>query len=85
VSFFLSETPPGRGPKLHQHPYEEVFVVQSGTMTFTVGDETVEVSGEAVLVVPPNTPHKFVNSGSEIARHVDIHVTEKMDTTWLED
>ena len=24
VSFFLSDTPPGRGPSLHTHPYAEV-------------------------------------------------------------
>jgi mannose-6-phosphate isomerase-like protein (cupin superfamily) len=85
VSFFLSETPPGRGPRLHKHPYEEVFVVQAGTLTFTVGEETVEVTGEKIVVVPAGTPHKFVNSGAEIARHIDIHVAERMSTEWLED
>ena len=27
--------PPGGGPNLHTHPYEEVFVVQEGHATFT--------------------------------------------------
>ncbi|HSS96472.1 MAG TPA: cupin domain-containing protein [Terriglobales bacterium] len=84
VSFFLSETPPGRGPRLHTHPYEEVFIVQAGTLTFTVGTETVEVSGEKIVVVPAGTPHKFINSGTEIARHIDLHVNERMVTEWLE-
>ena len=30
VSFFLARTPPGRGPRLHRHPYEETFVVHEG-------------------------------------------------------
>jgi quercetin dioxygenase-like cupin family protein len=33
VSFFLVDAPPGSGPKLHEHPHEEVFVVQEGTVT----------------------------------------------------
>jgi quercetin dioxygenase-like cupin family protein len=84
VSFFLSETPPGRGPRLHTHPYEEVFIVQAGTLTFTVGDETIEVSGEKIVVVPAGVPHKFINSGEGIARHIDLHVNDRMVTEWLE-
>ena len=30
VSFFLTDAPPGTGPGLHKHHYEEVFVVQEG-------------------------------------------------------
>lgn len=85
VSFFLSSTPPGRGPGLHTHPYEEVFIVQAGKLTFTVGEETVEVNAERVVVVPPNTPHKFTNTGDEIAHHIDIHVSGQMQTKWLEE
>jgi mannose-6-phosphate isomerase-like protein (cupin superfamily) len=52
VSFFRSETPPGQGPELHAHPYEEVFVVQEGELTFTVGDTTVEATGGQIVVAP---------------------------------
>jgi mannose-6-phosphate isomerase-like protein (cupin superfamily) len=51
VSFFLSETPPERGPGLHTHPYEEVFVVQEGELTFTVGEAAIEATGGQILVV----------------------------------
>jgi quercetin dioxygenase-like cupin family protein len=27
VSFIWVELPPGEGPKLHRHPYEEIFVL----------------------------------------------------------
>jgi mannose-6-phosphate isomerase-like protein (cupin superfamily) len=84
VCFFISDTPPGRGPSLHKHPYEEVFVVQSGKLTFTVGDEIIETSGEQIVIVPAGVPHKFVNSGTESARHIDIHVNPRMVTEWLE-
>ncbi|HEX2905555.1 MAG TPA: cupin domain-containing protein [Phototrophicaceae bacterium] len=84
VSFFLSHTLPGHGPGLHWHPYEEVFIVQSGKLTFTVGDVTIEATGGQIVIVQPEVPHKFINSGPEIACHVDIHVNTRMITTWLE-
>ncbi len=73
VSFFLVDSPPGSGAGLHTHPYEEIFVVQEGEATFTVGDATVEVGGGQIVVVPAGVPHKFVNSGSGQLRQVDIH------------
>ena len=85
VSFFLSDTAPGKGPDLHKHPYEEVFVVQEGELTFTVGDETIEATGGQVVIAPAGVPHKFVNSGVGRARHIDIHVSRRMITDWLED
>jgi quercetin dioxygenase-like cupin family protein len=85
ISFFVNDSPPGSGPALHSHPYAEVFVIRSGQLTFTVGDQTIEVSGENVVIVPPNTPHKFINSGTETAHHIDIHTSAQMVTTWLEE
>ena len=85
VSFFLTDGPPGSGPKLHKHPYEEVFVVQEGELTFTVGDATIEATGGQILVVPAGVPHRFVNSGAGWARHIDIHTSRRMITEWLED
>ncbi|MFL5992156.1 MAG: cupin domain-containing protein [Rubrobacteraceae bacterium] len=85
VSFFLSETPPGKGPRLHAHPYEEVFVVQEGALTFTVGDAAVEAPSGHIVVVPAGVPHKFVNSGTGHARHIDIHTSRHMTTEWLDE
>ena len=83
VSFFLSETPPGRGPELHTHPYAEVFVVQEGDLTFTVGDATIEATGGQIVIAPAGVPHKFVNSGTGRTRHIDIHTSRRMTTEWL--
>ena len=85
VSFFVSATPLGGGPKLHKHPYAEVFVVQAGNLTFIAGDETIEASSGQIIIVPAGVQHKFTNTGSVIAHHVDIHTSGKMETTWLED
>ena len=85
VSFFLSETPPGEGSRLHTHPYEEVFVVQEGALTFTVGDAAVEAPSGHIVVAPAGVPHKFVNSGAGHALHIDIHTSGRMITEWLDD
>jgi mannose-6-phosphate isomerase-like protein (cupin superfamily) len=85
VSFFLTEAPPGSGPGLHTHPYAEVFVVQEGQATFTVGDGSIEATGDQIVVVPAGTPHKFVNSGTGRLRQISIHASERMVTEWLEE
>ena len=85
VSFFLVESPPGRGAGLHKHPYEEVFVMQEGSVTFTAGEEVIEARGGQVVIVPAGVPHKFVNSGAGRLRQIDIHASERFVTEWLED
>jgi mannose-6-phosphate isomerase-like protein (cupin superfamily) len=84
VSIIVVNAPPGGGPRLHRHPYEEVFVVQEGTATFTAGDGAIEASGGQVVVVPAGVPHRFVNSGTGRLRQVDIHASERFVTEWLE-
>jgi quercetin dioxygenase-like cupin family protein len=83
VSFFLVDVDPGEGPALHQHPYVEVFVVQEGTATFTVGEATMEVVAGHIVVAPADVPHAFVNSGSSALRTVNIHPVPRMETVWL--
>ena len=85
VSFIVVDAPPGSGPRLHRYPYEEVFVVQEGSATFTAGDEVIEAGGGQVVVVPAGVPHKFVNSGTGRLRQVDIHASDRFITEWLED
>jgi len=83
--FIVSSTLRGRGPSLHTHPYAEVFVVLDGEATFTAGDEEVVITGVHVVVVPPETPHKFVNTGDELLRMVTIHANGELIQTDLED
>ena len=85
ISVLLIDAPPGHGPRLHRHAYEEVFIVQEGTGTFTAGDESTEAHAGEIVVVPPNTPHRFVNSGDGPLRQIDIHVSSRFVTEWLED
>jgi quercetin dioxygenase-like cupin family protein len=85
VSFFLSTHAPGEGPRLHRHPYEETFILLDGRATFTIGDETLEPAPGHVLIVPANTPHKFVNSGDSRLQQVSIHSAPEMSQEWLEE
>ena len=85
VSFFLSDTAPGKGPDLHKHPYDEVFVLQEGELTFTVGEDTLKATGGQIVIAPAGAPHKFVNSGTGQAKHIDIHTSRRMITNWLEE
>ena len=84
VSVIVVDAPPGSGPKLHSHPYEEIFVIQDGTVTFTAGDETIEANGGQVVIVPGGVPHRFVNTGEGRLRQVDIHASDRFITDWLE-
>jgi mannose-6-phosphate isomerase-like protein (cupin superfamily) len=75
---------PGRGPSLHQHPYTELFFVLEGEATFSDGaDERVIGAGE-VVIVPPEQPHAFVNSGQSTLRQIDVHLSPRFVTDWLE-
>ena len=83
VSVIVVDAGPGEGPRLHRHPYREVFVVLEGEATFTLGDEQRVVTAGAVVVAPPGVPHRFVNSGTGRLRQVDIHEHPRFDTEWL--
>ena len=85
ISFILVDMAPGSGPRLHKHPYVEIFIVQEGRATYTVGADTIEVQAGQIVVAPPNVPHKFVNSGTGPLKQVDIHLSTRFVTEWLED
>jgi mannose-6-phosphate isomerase-like protein (cupin superfamily) len=85
VSSFITAYPHGAGPSLHKHPYSEVFVVQEGQATFTAGDDELVVEGGNVVVVGPETPHGFKNSGEGTLRVVSIHPSGEVKQTNLAD
>jgi mannose-6-phosphate isomerase-like protein (cupin superfamily) len=84
VCVIFVDLPPGGGPKLHRHPYEEVFIVLEGEAKFTVGSDTVDARAGQVLMVRPGVAHKFINSGSGQLRQIDIHANDRFVTEWLE-
>jgi mannose-6-phosphate isomerase-like protein (cupin superfamily) len=82
-SVILVHSRPGVGPKLHRHPYAEVFIVESGTATFQIGDEFLDVEGGNVVVSPPGEAHGFTNGGTDELRLTAIHGSGRFNTEWL--
>ena len=79
----LVHSQPGVGPKLHRHPYAEVFVVESGQATFQIGDETAVVDDGHIVVSPPGEAHGFTNTGTGELRLTAIHGASRFNTEWL--
>ncbi len=85
ISLIWVDMPPGDGVRLHRHPYKEVFVIQDGAATFTIGSATLEAQAGQIVIAPAGLPHKFTNSGQGQLRQIDIHLSRQIITEWLED
>jgi len=83
VCVIFVDQPPGGGPAQHRHPYEEVFITLEGEATFLVNGEEIVAGPNEVVIVPPDTPHGFTNSGQDRLRQINIHVSSRFSTEWL--
>jgi len=59
VSLIFDHSDPGGGPRLHRHPYDETWIVQEGNVTFQAGNARLHATPGDILIVPPDTPHKY--------------------------
>lgn len=84
ISLILNHSEPGQGPRLHKHPYDETWVVIDGNLTFQAGDQQLEAGPGDIVIVPPQTPHKFTNDRPGRAKLVCIHANPTFVTEWLE-
>ena len=50
ISFIWVDMPPGDSIRLHKHPYEEVFIIQEGVVTFTVDTTTLKARQDKSLL-----------------------------------
>jgi quercetin dioxygenase-like cupin family protein len=82
VCVILVDAPPGRGPSLHRHPYAEVFLVQEGEGVFATEDGERTVRAGDLVVIPPNTWHRFTATGDGPLRQIDIHASPSFSTEW---
>ena len=82
VSFFIVQISPGRGPKKHRHPYEEIFILLDGEIKAVIDDQPQVIGKNKIAVIPAGTWHEFqVCSDSPVAM-VNIHPVPKMITEW---
>ena len=84
VSFFVMNAERGRGPSLHTHDYHEVLITLEGRATLHTSEGDIEVGPGHVTVVPPGEPHGFTSSGDVPLRQVNIHVSPRMISRWLD-
>jgi mannose-6-phosphate isomerase-like protein (cupin superfamily) len=83
VSIIFVDAPLGGGPQLHNHPYEEIFIILEGEAKFVAGDRQLTAGAGEVVIVPPEMPHSFTSSGPGRLRQIDIHVNSTFITDWL--
>ena len=63
-------TPPGGGAPPHIHHREdEIFLVQSGTLSYFCDDVWTSVQPGGALFLPRGKLHTYRNDGDEIGRH----------------
>jgi mannose-6-phosphate isomerase-like protein (cupin superfamily) len=84
ISFFLVNNEPGKGPDLHKHPYSETWIVRSGKACITADGQEIEAVPGDIIVVTPETPHKFKNIGTERLEIICMHSSSRMIQVELE-
>jgi mannose-6-phosphate isomerase-like protein (cupin superfamily) len=84
ASIILVDAGPGEGPGLHVHSYAELFFVLEGSATFTDGEQERTATAGELVIVPPDQPHGFVNSGPGRLRQIDVHLSGRFGTRWLD-
>lgn len=85
ISFFAVDLDPGQGPGLHVHPYHETWLVLAGAAEFEIGEEALVAFPGDVVIVPPRTPHRFMNKGDQPLEMVCIHASGRVVQRYLED
>jgi mannose-6-phosphate isomerase-like protein (cupin superfamily) len=84
VSLILDHSEPCHGPRLHRHPYDEIWVVVEGSLTLQLGGDHHHAGPGDIVIAPPGVPHKFTNDGPGRCNLVCIHSSPTMITEWLE-
>ena len=84
LTLILEDMPAGRGPRLHRHPYDELWVCQAGAADFADGESVHRVGPGDIVFAPAGLSHTFTSVGEVPLRMVCIHVSPKFSTEWLE-
>ncbi len=83
ISLFVGGLEPGEGPGLHKHPYSETCVIHAGRAAMTVAGETIVAGPGDIVVIKPETPHRFTAIGDEKLVAVCIHASDQFIIEWL--
>lgn len=75
--------PPGGGPPLHRHDYEETFIVLDGRLELTFRGTIQSADAGTTINVPANAPHRFHNSSDAPARLLCITAPPGQDEFFI--
>jgi mannose-6-phosphate isomerase-like protein (cupin superfamily) len=81
---YLVNAPPGRGPVLHRHPYDEIAFIQAGRALWTVEGTEFEAGAGEILVVKAGEAHKFRSIGDAPLVQLDVHLGPQFEQENLE-
>jgi quercetin dioxygenase-like cupin family protein len=81
LHWFEPDHPPWPAP--HSHPYDQLAFVLQGAMRFTLGDETRDVVGPAVVWIPADMPHSADVIGDEPCFNLDVFGLVREDFSHL--
>lgn len=77
ICAYLLNAPPGRGPRAHRHPYDEVQFVRAGRALYNVNGEEFEAGPGDILVIKAGEVHSFKCIGEEPLVQVDVHLSSR--------
>ena len=67
----------------HVHPYEQITIVESGTLEFTLGSENLKVEAGQMISIYPNVAHSTRGLGDEPVKALNIFHSAASDTASL--
>ncbi|HSL28589.1 MAG TPA: cupin domain-containing protein [Anaerolineales bacterium] len=82
VSFFIVHIAPGKGPKKHRHPYEEIFILLDGEIEAVVEDQLQTIGKDRIVIIPAGTWHEFRVCSDSPVSMINLHPVPKMITEW---
>ena len=56
---FIQVVPPGAGPPLHSHPWDEAFYVINGELNFSADEQNLRAPVGTFVHFPAGRPHAF--------------------------
>lgn len=73
----LGQVLPGsKSEPSHIHPFDQLYFVRSGTMTFYYGLRTYQVPADTLVVIPAGIVHHDKNGGSSVMSFIQLVVPE---------
>jgi quercetin dioxygenase-like cupin family protein len=74
--------PPGAGPPLHTHDFDETFYLLEGELTFQIEEALATKGAGELAFVARNVPHALANHGDAPARYVLVCTPPGLERHW---